>query len=111
MGESSAQITFRGDSARPRPQYGRRNDLRRRKGSNLRKDDGVRGEERGSGLWGTGRGGQSSTERRDRTVKRGLLALLVLALAAPLAATAGGHGHRPGLRRRRTGPAPRPPGA
>jgi len=59
----------------------------------LRKDDQVRGEERGSGLWGTGRGGQNSTERRDRTVKRGLLALLVLALAAPLAATAGDHGN------------------
>jgi serine protease AprX len=59
----------------------------------LRGNDRVRGEERGSGLWGTRRGGQRSTERRNRTAKRGLLALLVLALAAPLAASAGGHDH------------------
>jgi serine protease AprX len=59
----------------------------------VRENDRVRGDERGSGLWGTGRGGQSSTERRNRTVKRGVLALLVLALAAPLAASAGDHGH------------------
>jgi serine protease AprX len=53
----------------------------------------VRGEARGSGLWGTGRGGRGSDGRRNGTVRRGLLVLLVLALAAPLAASAGG-GHR-----------------
>jgi serine protease AprX len=56
--------------------------------------DEVRGEARGSGLWGTGRGGRGSDGRRSQAVKRGLLTLLVLALAAPLAASAGGgHGH------------------
>jgi serine protease AprX len=54
----------------------------------------VRGEARNSGLWGTGRGGRGSDGRRGRAVRRGLLALLVLALAAPLAASAGGgHDH------------------
>ena len=63
-----------------------------RKGeSDLRNDDGVRGENRGSGLWGTRRGGRGSSEGRNQAVKRGLLALLVLALAAPLAASAGSH--------------------
>jgi serine protease AprX len=46
------------------------------------------GEVRGSGLWGTRRGGGGSRRGRD-SAKRGLLALLALALAAPLAATAG----------------------
>jgi len=53
---------------------------------------GSGGETRGSGLWGTGRGGRGS-EGRYSTVKRGLLALFVLALAAPLAASAGSGGH------------------
>jgi hypothetical protein len=56
-------------------------------------EDGVRGEARGSGLWGTGRGGRGSDGRRSRTVKRGLVLLLVMALAAPLAASAGGGHH------------------
>ena len=50
----------------------------------------MRGEARGSGLWGSKRGGGSGTGRRNRTVKRGLLVLLALTLAAPLAASAGG---------------------
>src|SRR3954454_8747379 len=50
------------------------------------------GDARGSGLWGTRRGGRSTNESRDRIVKRGLLVLLALALAAPLAASAGGGG-------------------
>ena len=54
----------------------------------------CRGETRGSGLWGTGRGGQGSNgEGRKQSVRRGLLALLALTLAAPLAASAGGTGH------------------
>ena len=57
-----------------------------------RSEDGVRGDARGSGLWGTGRGGRGSNGRRNRAVKRGLPLLLVMALAAPLAASAGdGH--------------------
>ncbi|HSB38226.1 MAG TPA: S8 family serine peptidase [Gaiellaceae bacterium] len=52
------------------------------------------GEARGSGLWGTGRGGRGSGGGRNQSVRRGLLVLLALALAAPLAASAGGrHGH------------------
>jgi serine protease AprX len=58
----------------------------------LRNEDGVRGETRSSGLWGTRRGGQGSGEGRHKSVQRGLLALLVLALAAPLAASAGDKG-------------------
>ncbi len=46
------------------------------------------GETRSSGLWGTGRGGRGS-DGHKAAVKRGLFALLVLALAAPLAASAG----------------------
>jgi serine protease AprX len=49
---------------------------------------GTCGETRSSGLWGTGRGGRGSNGRK-RVVNRGLLALLALALAAPLAASAG----------------------
>jgi serine protease AprX len=49
---------------------------------------GMHGETRSSGLWGTGRGGRGS-DGRNAAVKRGLLALLALALAAPLAASAG----------------------
>jgi serine protease AprX len=49
---------------------------------------GTHGETRSSGLWGTGRGGRGS-DGRNAAVKRGLLALLTLALAAPLAASAG----------------------
>jgi serine protease AprX len=49
---------------------------------------GTHGETRSSGLWGTGRGGRGS-DGRNAAVKRGLLALLALALAAPLAASAG----------------------
>jgi serine protease AprX len=52
----------------------------------------VRGEARGSGLWGSKRGGGSARDGRSRTVRRGLLVLLALTLAAPLAASAGsGH--------------------
>jgi len=50
----------------------------------------VRGDARGSGLWGSKRGGGSGGDGRNRTVKRGLLVLLTLTLAAPLAASAGG---------------------
>jgi serine protease AprX len=59
----------------------------------LRTNDtgGTCGETRSSGLWGTGRGGRGS-DGRNAVVKRGLLALLVLALAAPLAASAGSGG-------------------
>ncbi len=56
-------------------------------------EHGVRGEARGSGLWGTGRGGRGSEGRRSRAVKRGLPLLLVMALAAPLAASAGDRHH------------------
>jgi serine protease AprX len=56
-------------------------------------EDGVRGEARGSGLWGTGRGGRGSDGRRSQAVRRGLVLLLVMALAAPLAASAGGGHH------------------
>jgi serine protease AprX len=56
-----------------------------------RRDTELRGETRGSGLWGTGRGGGGTTDGR-KAARRGLLALLVMALAAPLAASAGsGH--------------------
>ena len=56
------------------------------------RDDSVRGEARGSGLWGSKRGGGSTRDGRNRTVRRGLLVLLALTLAAPLAASAGsGH--------------------
>jgi len=51
------------------------------------------GDARGSGLWGTRRGDRSTNESRDRIVKRGLLVLLALALAAPLAASADSKGH------------------
>jgi serine protease AprX len=51
----------------------------------------VRDEARGSGLWGSRRGGGRG-EGRNRAVRRGLLLLLALTLAAPLAASAGG-GH------------------
>jgi serine protease AprX len=54
------------------------------------KDDNVRGEARGSGLWGSKRGGGSGGDGRSRSVQRGLLVLLALTLAAPLAASAGG---------------------
>ena len=54
----------------------------------------MRGEARGSGLWGSKRGGGSGGDGRSRTVRRGLLVLLALTLAAPLAASAGsGHEH------------------
>ena len=52
----------------------------------------IENEARGSGLWGTGRGGRGSNGRRNQAVRRGLLVLLALTLAAPLAASAGG-GH------------------
>jgi len=56
-------------------------------------DNGVRDESRGSGLWGSRKGGRGSNEGRNHAVKRGLLALLILALAAPLAASADNNGH------------------
>jgi len=56
----------------------------------LRRDGGSCGESRASGLWGTRRGGRGTDGRQHTSGKRGLLALLVLALAAPLAATASG---------------------
>jgi serine protease AprX len=59
----------------------------------LRNDDGVRGEARGSGLWGTRRGGRGTSEGRNQALRHAPLALLVLALAAPLAASAGSHDH------------------
>jgi serine protease AprX len=52
------------------------------------RDESVRGEARGSGLWGSRRGGSPGGERRNQTLKRGLLLLVALALAAPLAASA-----------------------
>jgi serine protease AprX len=56
----------------------------------LRTDGGSScGDARASGLWGARRGGRGSTEGRNKALRRGLLALLVLALAAPLAASAG----------------------
>ena len=51
----------------------------------------MRDEARGSGLWGSRRGGGRG-DGRNRAVRRGLLLLLALTLAAPLAASAGG-GH------------------
>jgi serine protease AprX len=54
----------------------------------MRRSENRTGETRSSGLWGTGRGGRGS-DGRNATLKRGLLALVVLALAAPLAASAG----------------------
>ena len=59
----------------------------------MRNGDGVRSEDRGSGLWGTRRGGRGSSEGRNQAVKRGLLVVFVLALAAPLAASAGSPDH------------------
>jgi serine protease AprX len=53
-------------------------------------ETGARGETRTSGLWGTRRGGRGSNEGRNIAARRGLLVLLILALAAPLAASAGG---------------------
>jgi len=61
----------------------------RKRGATL-KDDSVGGEARDSGLWGSKRGGGSGGDGRNRTVRRGLLVLLTLTLAAPLAASAGG---------------------
>jgi serine protease AprX len=51
------------------------------------RDENVRGDARGSGLWGSRRGGGSGGER-NQALKRGLLLLVALALAAPLAASA-----------------------
>jgi serine protease AprX len=51
-------------------------------------ESGGTGQTRSSGLWGTGRGGRGA-DRRNATPKRGLLALVVVALAVPLAASAG----------------------
>jgi serine protease AprX len=53
----------------------------------LTRDGGTCGETRASGLWGTRRGGRGS----DGRARRGLLALLVFALAAPFAAGAAGN--------------------
>ena len=52
----------------------------------------MRGEARASGLWGSRRGGGPGGDGRNRAVRRGLLGLLAVTLAAPLAASAGsGH--------------------
>jgi len=69
--------------------------LRARKGEGLHTETGgSRGESRGSGLWGSRKGGRGSNQSRNRgAVRRGLLALVVLALAAPFAAGASGRGH------------------
>jgi len=67
----------------------------RGKGKALRKIEGVScGETRSSGLWGR-RGGRGSSEGRNALVKRGFLVFLALALAAPLAASAGSKGGYP----------------
>src|SRR4051794_5659947 len=68
--------------------------MRGNKGSGLRGNRGeVRDESRQSGLWGSRRGGRG-TEGRNQAVRRGLLIVLVLALGAPLAASAGrSHNH------------------
>jgi serine protease AprX len=68
--------------------------LRRGKGKSVLRTggDGTCGESRSSGLWGSRRGGRGSTDGRNRgTVRRGLLAILLLAFAAPLAASADGY--------------------
>ena len=62
-----------------------------------RGEGGSRGESRSSGLWGSRRGGRGSSSRNRDAVRRGLLTLLLLALAAPLAASAGGDHGGPGL--------------
>jgi serine protease AprX len=55
-----------------------------------RETGGTRGEVRGSGLWGARRGGRGSNGGRNRgAIRRGLVLLFLLALAAPLAAGAG----------------------
>src|SRR2546430_15632058 len=61
------------------------------RGSRLRGDRGS-GESRASGLWGSRRGGRGSNGRNRDAVRRGVLLLLLLPLAAPPAASAG----RPG---------------
>src|SRR5438034_10381935 len=58
------------------------------KGERLRRDGCPCGETRASGLWGTRQGGRGTDGRQHASGKRGLLALAVLTLAAPLAATA-----------------------
>ena len=65
------------------------------RGFGLRGDRGTCGESRASGLWGSRRGGRGSNGRNRDAVRRGLLLLLLLALAAPLAASAGDHGGKP----------------
>jgi serine protease AprX len=61
-----------------------------------RGEGGSPGESRSSGLWGSRRGGRGSNGRKRGALRRGLLAFLLLALAAPLAASAGGgHGGPP----------------
>ena len=54
----------------------------------MRKNGTVAGEARTSGLWGSRHGGGRGGEGRSGSVRRGLLVLLALALAAPLAASA-----------------------
>ncbi len=61
----------------------------------MRGNDNVDGgQTRTSGLWGTGRGGHRS-EGRNVSLKHGLLALIVVALAAPLGASASGGRSQP----------------
>jgi serine protease AprX len=68
--------------------------MRGKRGADLQENKGgVRDGSRQSGLWGSRRGGRG-TEGRNQAVRRGLLIALVLALGAPLAASAGrSHNH------------------
>jgi serine protease AprX len=56
-------------------------------------ESGAPNDSRASGLWGTRRGGRGTSEGRNAAVRRGLLLFAALALAAPLAASAGYGGH------------------
>src|SRR6266576_1357935 len=85
-----ARIPFEGDGGARGADLGwiQIRALHAERGSGLGRDGGSCGESRASGLWGTRRGGRGTDGRRHASGKRGLLALLVLALAAPLSAAA-----------------------
>src|SRR5205823_3577652 len=87
-----ARIPFQGDGGARGAGIGwiQIRSVHAERGSGLRRGGGSCGESRASGLWGTRRGGRGTDGRQHTSGKRGLLALLVLALAAPLAATASG---------------------